>query len=162
MGWQNTILRVNLTAGTCKIEPLNRDWAQGYLGQRGLGCKYLAEEVDPKVEYLAEEVDPKVDPMSPDNKLIIATGPLTATPAPTGGRSSAITKGALTNTIAASNTGGFFGAELKFAGYDLLILEGRSEKPVYLWINDDKVELCNAEAWWGKTVWEAVLKISKP
>jgi len=144
MGWQNTILRVNLTAGTCNIEPLNRDWAQDYLGQRGLGTKYLAAEVDPTV-----------DPMSPENKLIIATGPLTGTPAPTGGRSSAITKGALTNTIAASNTGGFFGAELKFAGYDLLILEGRSEKPVYLWINDDKVELCNAEAWWGKSVWDA-------
>ena len=81
MGWQNTILRVNLTKGTVVSEPLNRDWAQEYLGQRGLGTRYLVDEVDPTV-----------DPMSPDNKLIIATGPLTGTPAPTGGRSSAITK----------------------------------------------------------------------
>ena len=144
MAWQNTILRVNLSAGTCKSEELNREWAQEYLGQRGLGTRYLAEEVDPAV-----------DPMAPENKLIIATGPLTGTPAPTGGRSSAITKGALTNTVAASNTGGFFGAELKMAGYDLLILEGRAEKPVYLWINDDEAELRDASHWWGKTVWEA-------
>ena len=119
MGWQNTILRVNLTAGTTKIEPLNREWAQSYLGQRGLGTRYLVDEIDPKV-----------DPMSPDNKVIIATSPLTGTFAPTGGRSSAITKGALTNTIAASNTGGYFGAELKLAGYDMLILEGRAETSV--------------------------------
>ena len=94
MAWQNRVLRVNLTSGDCSTEPLNQDWAQAYLGQRGLGSKYLAEEVDPGV-----------DPLSPDNKLIIATGPLTATTAPTGGRSSAVTKGALTGAIAASNTG---------------------------------------------------------
>ncbi len=144
MGWQNTILRVNLTNGTAEIEPLNRDWAQDYLGQRGLGTRYLVDEVDPTV-----------DPMSPDNKLIIATGPLTGTPAPTGGRSSAITKGALTNTIAASNTGGYFGAELKLAGYDLLILEGRAPEPVYLYINNDRAEIRPASQWWGKSVWEA-------
>lgn len=144
MAWQNTILRVNLTNGTCNAEPLNRDWAQAYLGQRGLGTRYLAAEVDPKV-----------DPMAPENKLIIATGPLTGTSAPTGGRSSAITKGALTNTIAASNTGGYFGAELKSAGYDMLILEGRASSPVYLWIHNETVELRSAEAWWGKSVWEA-------
>ncbi len=144
MAWQNTILRVNLTNGTCAAEPLNREWAQSYLGQRGLGTRYMAAEVDPRV-----------DPMAPENKLIIATGPLTGTPAPTGGRSSAITKGALTNTIAASNTGGYFGAELKLAGYDMLILEGRAPKPVYLWIHNDKVEIRSAEAWWGKSVWEA-------
>ena len=79
MAWQNRILRVNLTDATCKPEPLNRDWADNYLGQRGLGSKYLVEEVDPAT-----------DPMSPDNKLIIATGPLTGTAAPTGGRLSLI------------------------------------------------------------------------
>lgn len=150
MAWQNIILRVNLTAGTTTVEPLNREWAQSYLGQRGLGTKYLVEEIDPGV-----------DPMSPENKLIIATGPLTGTPAPTGGRSSAITKGALNGAIAASNTGGYFGAELKMAGYDLLILEGRSNMPVYLWIHDDQVELRSAEKWWGQTVWEAEPGIRK-
>jgi len=143
MAWQNNILRVNLTLGTCAKEPLNQEWAQAYLGQRGLGSKYLVEEIDPTV-----------DPLSPDNKLIIATGPLTATTAPTGGRSSAITKGALTGAIAASNTGGMFGAELKMAGYDLLIIEGRAESPVFLWIHNDQVELRSAEALWGKSVWE--------
>jgi len=143
MAWQNNILRVNLTTGSCTKEPLNRKWAQAYLGQRGLGSKYLVEEVDPAV-----------DPLSPDNKLIIATGPLTATTAPTGGRSSAITKGALTGAIAASNTGGMFGAELKMAGYDLLIIEGRANAPVYLWIQNEKVELRSAKALWGKSVWD--------
>ncbi len=143
MAWQNRVLRVNLTSGICSTEALNRDWAQAYLGQRGLGSKYLVEEVDPTV-----------DPLSPENKLIIATGPLTATTAPTGGRSSAITKGALTGAIAASNTGGMFGAELKMAGYDLLIIEGRAEHPVYLWIRDDKVVIRPADRLWGKSVWE--------
>ena len=143
MAWQNNLLRVNLTTGACASEPLNRDWAQDYLGQRGLGSKYLCEEVDPRV-----------DPLSPDNKLIIATGPLTATTAPTGGRSSAVTKGALTGAIAASNTGGMFGAELKMAGYDLLIIEGRAAQPVYLWIQDERVEIRSAEALWGQSVWE--------
>ena len=143
MAWQNRILRVNLTDGSCKAEPLNRDWAQAYLGQRGLGSKYLCEEVDPRV-----------DPLAPENKLIFATGPLTATTAPTGGRSSAVTKGALTGAIAASNTGGMFGAELKMAGYDLLIIEGRAETPVYLWIRDEIAEIRSAESLWGQSVWE--------
>ena len=143
MGWQNIILRVNLTTGECSREPLNRQWAQEYLGQRGLGTKYFIEEVDAKV-----------DPMSPENKLIFATGPLTGTSAPTGGRSSAITKGALTGAIAASNTGGFFGAELKMAGYDMLIVEGRAESPVYLSIQNETASLHCADHLWGQTVWQ--------
>jgi aldehyde:ferredoxin oxidoreductase len=143
MAWQNRILRVDLSSSSCSIEPLNRAWAQEYLGQRGLGSKYLTEEVDPSV-----------DPLAPENKLIIATGPLTATTAPTGGRSSAVTKGALTGAIAASNTGGMFGAELKQAGYDLLIIEGRAPAPVFLWIRDDQVEIRPADRLWGRSVWE--------
>jgi aldehyde:ferredoxin oxidoreductase len=143
MAWQNNLLRINLTSGDCRSEALNRDWAQAYLGQRGLGSKYLAEEVDPGV-----------DPLAPENKLIIATGPLTATIAPTGGRSSAVTKGPLTGAIAASNSGGLFGAELKMAGYDLLIIEGRAERPVYLWIRDEQVEIRSADSLWGQSVWE--------
>lgn len=150
MAWQNQVLRVNLTHSTCKQEPLNREWAELYLGQRGLGSKYLVEEIDPTV-----------DPLSPDNKLIIATGPLTGTTAPTGGRSSAITKGALTGAIAASNTGGMFGAELKMAGYDLLIVEGRAGGPVYLRIHNDEVEIRPAEHLWGETVWNTEPAIRK-
>jgi aldehyde:ferredoxin oxidoreductase len=143
MGWQKQILRVNLTKQSCEIEPLNMEWAQGYLGQRGLASKYLFEEIDPKV-----------DPMSPDNKLIIATGPLTGTGAATGGRFSVVTKGALTGAIAASNSGGKFGGELKMAGYDMIIFEGKAKKPVYLLIRDDDVQLLPAGDLWGKTVWE--------
>jgi len=143
MSWAKRILRVNLTKGTCTEEPLNMDWAQNYLGQRGLATKYLCEEIDPKV-----------DPLSPNNKLIIATGPLTGTAAATGGRWSVITKGALTGAIACSNSGGFFGAELKFAGWDMIIFEGKSPKPVYLLVQDDDAKLVDAAGYWGRTVWE--------
>ncbi|MEZ5450574.1 MAG: aldehyde ferredoxin oxidoreductase family protein [Thiolinea sp.] len=143
MSWQQTILRVNLSSGECRAEPLNMEWAELYLGQRGLGSKYLLEEMDPAV-----------DALSPDNKLIFATGPLTGTMASTGGRYSVITKGALTGAIACSNSGGRFGAELKLAGYDLLIFEGAAEQPVYLYIHNDQVELHDATELWGKTVWE--------
>ena len=142
MGWHGKILRVNLSAGTCNAESLNMEWAQQYLGQRGLGTKYLATEIDPQV-----------DPLSPDNKLIIATGPLTGTSAATGGRWSAITKGALTGAIACSNSGGQFGGEFKMAGWDLLILEGRAPEPVYLYIENDKAHLLPRGDLWGQPVW---------
>jgi aldehyde:ferredoxin oxidoreductase len=143
MGWQRKLLRVDLTAGTCKSEPLNMAWAKAFLGQRGLATKYLVEETDPKV-----------DPLSPDNKLIFATGPLTGTMASTGGRYSVITKGPLTGAIACSNSGGHFGAELKMAGWDMIILEGRSPNPVYLHIENDDADLVDAADLWGKTTWE--------
>jgi aldehyde:ferredoxin oxidoreductase len=143
MGWTRKILRVDLSKGTCKSEPLKMEWAQQYLGQRGLATKYFVEEVDPKV-----------DPLSPANKMIMATGPLTGTMAATGGRYSVITKGPLTGAIACSNSGGNFGAELKMAGWDMVIFEGKSAKPVYLWIQDDVAELRDASHLWGKTTWE--------
>ncbi len=150
MGWTRKVLRVDLSKGTCTSEPLNMALAQQYLGQRGLATKYFVDEVDPKVE-----------PLSPANKLIMATGPLTGTSASTGGRYSVITKGALTGAIACSNSGGYFGAELKFAGWDMVIFEGRSEKPVYLSIEDDQVELRDAAHLWGKTVWQTEEIIKK-
>ena len=143
MAWARRILRVNLTKGTCTHEPLNMDWAKRYLGQRGLATKYLMEEIDPKV-----------DPLDPGNKLIMATGPLTGTCASTAGRYSVITKGPLTGAIACSNSGGYFGAELKMAGWDMVIFEGVSPKPVYLLIQDDTAELRDAAHLWGKTVWQ--------
>ena len=143
MGWNRKVLRVNLTAGTCTPEPLNMKWANDYLGSRGLASKYLVEETDPKV-----------DPLSPDNKMIMATGPLTGTMASTGGRYVVVTKGPLTNAIACSNSGGYFGAEMKFAGWDMIIFEGRSPKPVYLYLENDRAELRDAAHLWGKTCWE--------
>ncbi len=150
MAWARKILRVNLTKGTCKSEPLNMQWAQDYLGQRGLATKYFCEEVDPKV-----------DPLSPANKLIFATGPLTGTMASTGGRYSVITKGPLTGAIACSNSGGYWGAELKCAGWDMIIFEGKSPKPVYLHLENDKAELVPADDLWGKTVWETEAFLKK-
>jgi aldehyde:ferredoxin oxidoreductase len=150
MSWAGKILRVDLTKGTVKSEPLNMDWAQAYIGSRGLASKYLVEEIDPKV-----------DPLSPANKLIWSTGPLTGTMASTGGRYTVVTKGPLTNAIACSNSGGYFGAELKMAGWDMVIFEGKSPKPVYLYINDDTVELRDASGLWGKTVWQTEEMLKK-
>jgi len=144
MAWQGKILRVDLTNRAAVSEPLNMEWAERYLGQRGLASKYLMEEIDPKV-----------DPLSPGNKLIFATGPLTGTGASTGGRWSVVTKGALTGTIACSNSGGYFGGELKAAGWDMIILEGRAPVPVYMLVRDDEVRILDAEGFiWGETVWD--------
>lgn len=143
MGWNRKILRVNLTAGTCTEEALNMEWAQQYLGSRGLATKYLVSEIDPKV-----------DPLAPENKMIMATGPLTGTMASTGGRYTVITKGPLTGAIACSNSGGFFGAEMKFAGWDMIIFEGRSARPVYLYVENERAELRDATHLWGKSCWE--------
>ena len=150
MSWAGKLLRVNLTTGTVKSEPLNMEWARQYIGSRGLGTKYYTSEVDPKI-----------DPLAPENKLIWATGPLTGTMASTGGRYTVITKGPLTGAIACSNSGGYWGAELKMAGWDMVIFEGKSPKPVYLYINDDTAELRDAADIWGKSVWETEEHLKK-
>ena len=143
-GWIGTILRVNLTTGAITKEALDPELAKKYIGARGQGSRILSDEIDPKI-----------DPLSADNKLIFATGPLSGTNAPASGHFDVVTKGPLTGTIAASSSGGIFGPMLKYAGYDLIIFEGKAQKPVYLWINDDKVELRDATALWGKIVPEA-------
>jgi aldehyde:ferredoxin oxidoreductase len=143
MSWARKILRVDLTRGTCTNESLNMEWARDYLGQRGLATRYLCEEVDPRVE-----------PLSPANELIFATGPLTGTTAGTAGRYSVISKSPLTGAIACSNSGGLFGAELKKAGWDLIIFQGRAPAPVYLLLLDGKAELLPARGLWGLTVWD--------
>ncbi len=143
MAWANKVLRVNLNEGTCSSEPLNMEWAKEYIGQRGLATRYMVEEVDPTC-----------DPLGSDNKLIFATGPLTGTMASTGGRYSVITKGPLTGAIACSNSGGYLGAELKLAGWDMVIFEGKSAEPVYLYVVNESAELLSASEIWGKSVWE--------
>jgi aldehyde:ferredoxin oxidoreductase len=139
-GWHGKLLRVDLTAGTCKTEALNAQWAKEYLGGRGLASKYLVEEV-------AAEVDP----LSPKNKLIMATGPLTGTYGAANGRYMVVTKSPLTGTIASSNSGGYFPSELRYAGYDMIIFEGKSKHPCYLQIHNDQVELVGAVHLWGKS-----------
>ncbi|WP_231841022.1 aldehyde ferredoxin oxidoreductase family protein [Deferribacter desulfuricans] len=102
-------------------------------------------------KYLSEEIDPKVDPLSPENKLIMATGPLTGTLGAANGRYMVVTKAPLTGTIASSNSGGYFPSEMKYAGYDMIIFEGKADKPVYVAIYNDKVEIRDASHIWGKT-----------
>ncbi len=143
MAWTQNVLRVNLSQGTCIKEPLNMVWAKQYLGQRGLATKYLSEEIDPKI-----------DALSPENVLIMATGPLTGTMASTGGRYSIITKSPLTGAVACSNSGGFIGAEIKNAGWDMIIFEGRAATPVYLYLENDSAELIPADDLWGRSVWD--------
>ncbi|RMF86321.1 MAG: aldehyde ferredoxin oxidoreductase [Nitrospinota bacterium] len=138
-GYTGKILRVDLSSRTTRVEDLDMSLARQFIGSRGLATKFLYDEMDPTV-----------DPLSPGNKIIFATGPLTGTIAPTGGRYTVVTKGPLTGAIACSNSGGYFAAELKFAGYDFLIIEGKAEKPVYLWIHDDGVEIRDADHLWGK------------
>ena len=144
MAWANNVLRVNLTEGTTSNEPLNMEWARLFLGQRGLATKYLAEEIDPACDALSAE-----------NKLIMTTGPLTGTMASTGGRYSVVTKSPLTGAVACSNSGGFIGAELKAAGYDMIIFEGKSPHPVYLYVENDRVDIVPADEIWGQSVWAA-------
>lgn len=143
-GFQGKILRVNLTNGKIMIEDLNEDWAKKYVGGRGYGTKIMYEEVDPKV-----------GPLSEKNKVIVATGPLGGTLAPSSGRAMVITKGPLTGTIACSNVGGYFGPALKHAGFDMVIIEGKAKEPVYLWIYKGEAELKCAKEVWGKLADEA-------
>ena len=131
-------IRVDLTHGKIEIEENDPEIVKNYIGARGIGIKYLMDEMDPSEDALSE-----------GNKFIFATGPLTGFP-PAGNRCYVVTKSPLTGGIANSSVGGYFGVELKLAGYDFIIFEGRSEKPVYLWINDEHIELRSAEHLWGK------------
>ncbi|MGY5853298.1 MAG: aldehyde ferredoxin oxidoreductase family protein [Candidatus Thorarchaeota archaeon] len=139
------ILRVSLSDGTIKRESLSPEMFENYLGGRGFGVKYLFDNLAPGV-----------DSLSPENILIFAVGPATATSVPTSGRFVVITKSPLTNTIFDSHAGGYFGAQLRRAGYAAIILEGKApSSPLYLWINNENVELRDASAVWGKDVSEA-------
>jgi len=147
-GFIGKILRVDLTSGEIKEDSISMEMAKKYLGGRGLGTKIYMDEVKPGI-----------DPFSPENELILLTGPLTGTFGTSAGRLMWISKAPLTGTIGCSNSGGHFGAELKFAGYDGVIFTGKSEKPVYLYINDGKYELRSCKELWGKTVFETTDKI---
>lgn len=141
-GYMGKILRVNLWSEAVIDEKLPEKILRNWIGGRGLG-----------VYLLLREIDPKVDPFSPSNKAIVLTGPLTGIAGiPESGRWCSVTKSPLTYTIHDSHSGGKFGPELKFAGYDAIIIEDVSERPVYLWIHDGKAELRDADHLWGKDV----------
>ena len=140
-GSHGKILRINLTRGTVATEDVDPGVAKDFIGGRGWA-----------IRYLYDEMDPRVDPLSPDNKLIFAAGPLTATPAPTGNRYMVVTKSPLTGALSDSNAGGMYPTELKRTGFDMIIFEGKAAEPVYVWINDGEVEIRPAAHLWGKTV----------
>ena len=142
-GWNGKILRIDLSSGKITREALAPGIARDYLGGRGLG-----------IYYLLKELEPTCGPLQPENRLIFSLGPLTGTTAPTAARAMVTTKSPLTGAITCSNTGGYFPAELKKSGIDLLILQGRAATPVYLWINNDHVELRDAAHIWGKNTHE--------
>ena len=140
-GWQGKILRVNLSSGRIDTEPLDPGVARDYVGGRGLG-----------IYFLNRLLDPSCDALSPENILIMTTGPLTGTTTPTGGRYMVTTKSPLTGSLTCSNSGGRFPREFKLCGFDALIIGGKAEKPVYLWINDGVAELRSAAHLWGLEV----------
>jgi aldehyde:ferredoxin oxidoreductase len=137
-GWHGRILRVNLRDGSIREETFSEEVARTYFGARGLAIKVLLEGMDPRA-----------DPLSPQNLLVMATGPLTSTPAPTGNRYLAIAKSPLTGALAYSNSGGVFPTMMKRSGYDLFVFEGRAEKPVYLYVDERQAELRDAAHLWG-------------
>jgi len=137
------VLFVNLTTREIEAKPIRQDWAKDYIGGWGLGVRYYYDLVDPKIE-----------PLSPDNPLVIMTGPLCGTLAPTSSRTCLISKSPHTGTLLESNVGGSFGPELKFAGFDGIVITGQADRPVYLKIENDKVSLEDAAPIWGKGIFE--------
>jgi aldehyde:ferredoxin oxidoreductase len=149
-GYVGKFLRVNLSSGSIKDEKIPEESLRDFIGGRGLGVKILYDELKPGI-----------DPLSPDNKIVILTGPVTGTPAPESGRWCSVTKSPLTGTIHDSHSGGDFGAYMKFAGVDGVVFEGASKKPVYLWIEDGDAELRDASNLWGKDVFRTTDEIIK-
>jgi aldehyde:ferredoxin oxidoreductase len=139
-GYGGKILRVNLTDGTVSKDPTPPEVARDFIGGRGFGIYFLLKEV------------PKgADPLGPENKLIISSGPISGMLVPGGGKCDWTTKAPLTGGYASASMGGHFTAEMRYAGLDSIILEGISPKPVYLFIDDDKIELRDASDLWGKS-----------
>ncbi len=138
-GWVGRCLRVNLTEGRHAIEELNPALLETFLGGRGLG-----------VTVFSHEVSPETDPLSSENKLVFSSGPLVGTGAVTGASCNVITRSSLTGTIACAKMRGHFGAEMKYAGFDMIIVEGKAETPVILSISNDKVRIIPALEYWGR------------
>jgi len=138
-GFAGKLLRVDLSKGDTKQEPLSEELARKYLGGRGFAARILYDELKPGI-----------DPRGPDNKIVFATGVLTGSPAPVGNRSLVASKSPLTGIWGDAAFGGWFGGELKKAGFDAVIVEGTSDRPVYLWINDGQAEIRDASHLWGQ------------
>jgi aldehyde:ferredoxin oxidoreductase len=149
-GWMGSVLRVNLTDGKITKEPLDRELACQYVGGRGLNLKLLYDEVKPMI-----------DPFGPENKVIFGVGPACGTLVPSNQRWTVTTKSPLSGFIGDGNCGGTLGIGFKYAGYDIIIIEGKSDRPLYLWIDDDHVQLRDAAHLWGKKTTETEMAIRR-
>jgi len=149
-GCAGKTLRINLTKNQLTVQPTEKSLITGFLGGRGFNSKRLYDEV-PK----------DVDPLSPQNKLMFATGPLVGTAFPLGARFNISAKSPLTGILGDSNAGGHFAAEMKFAGYDQIIIEGKTRKPSYIFIEDQEIQMKDAEHLVGKDVYETTETIRK-
>lgn len=143
-GYTGKILRIDLSTGKTSIDQHDEVWYRTYMGG---GCM--------SAWYLLNEMPAGVDPLGPENMLIYSISPIVGAPVPTISRTIISAKSPLTNAFGETQMGGFFGPELKFAGWDAVIITGKSEKPVYLWIQDDKVKLRDASNIWGKDTLES-------
>jgi len=143
-GYTGKILTVDLTSGDIGTTPLDDETVELYIGGRGLATRILYDAIEPGI-----------DPLSPANKVLFITGPAAGTLVPTTSRFGIGTKSPLNNTLSVSYAGGFLAPELKFAGYDGILISGASEKPVYLYVHDDQVEIRDAAHLWGKDAVEA-------
>ena len=142
-GYAGAVLRVDLSTGRTWSEPINDEYARTYLGGVGIGAKVLYDEVPPEVDW-----------DHPDNRLVFGTGPLAGTPVWGTGGLTVVTRGALTNGATSTQANGFFGANLKSAGFDAIIVQGQSERWVYLSIDNGRAELRDASHLLGKDTWE--------
>ncbi len=142
-GYMDKLLAVDLSSGEVKDEPLNMEYIQQFMGGSGLACRYLYDMVDANT-----------DPLGPENPLFFMAGPLTGTRAPSCGRFVVCARSPLTGLWGEANSGGFFGPEMRFAGYDGILIKGKAPEPVYLRIADGKATLRDAKHLWGKDTYE--------
>ena len=149
-GWNGKILEIDLTTQTHKSYPLDMEMAKQFIGGRGLG-----------VRLLWDLVGPEVDPLSPENVLIFTNGPLTATGYQTSNRFSVSTKSPLTGTVLDANSGGYWGMQFKKTGYDVLIVRGKAEKPVWIEIKNSEITFHDASDLWGMRVFDITEKLGQ-
>jgi aldehyde:ferredoxin oxidoreductase len=143
-GYAGQILYIDLTKEEVKKEPLDPNMAKKFLGGFGLNCKFAWDLLDPEV-----------DPYSPDNIIFMGMGPMLGTAAPAANKHSVMSKWPSTGTISPGTAGGDFGINVKLSGYDQVIIKGKAKRPVYVKINDENVEFCDAGTLWGKDTYEA-------